>query len=188
MKKIGTAAVLIMITCFSQAFAFEKQVFVFAYEAGHTPNVSFSYVGKELVPPLDVLKAGVVKDAEIRRFQQFFKKMYKANKHGTKDKILSIWNPGERSQIATAMDSQSLKDNMSRFKAITAMELRLIVQYANYYICYIGNSFDGGKKFVMKFPLVEVNNQLYLSNNLNGNYFYDNISSYLDKTNFVRKP
>jgi len=168
-----------------KVYAFEKQEMVFSVDGEQKTEVLFSYTGKLVRPPMDLLKDGIVKDVELGEFRRFFYTMYKNNKNGDKKDILSVWNPSERGQVEAGMDKESLNGNKSRFLAITAMKLKLIIKYADYYICYVANTFNGDRQYVMKFSLVKTDNKLYLTNKLNGDYFYDFISHYLDWENYV---
>jgi hypothetical protein len=159
--------------------AMEKQKLVFSAGPGKKPDVSFEFSGRVLAEALELLQKDPSKDVELKKFQAFFKTLYDANKNGGKKDVLAIWNPDERKAVEQGIDEKSEVANKARFQSLTAMRLKMIMAYADYYICYIEMVFEGEKTFVMKFPLMTSNNNLYLTNKLNGDYFYDNISHHL---------
>jgi hypothetical protein len=171
----------------AEALAMDKQKLVFATGLGKKPDVSFEFTGRVLAEPLDLLQKEPTKDAELKKFQAFFKKLYTANKDGAKTDVLGLWNPDERKAIDQGTDAKSEADNKAKFQSITAMHLKMIMAYADYYICYVEMVFGGDKSFVMKFPLLTSNANFFLTNKLNGDYFYDNISHLLDRSNYQMK-
>lgn len=167
------------------AEAFEQQELRFCMEpACEKPDVAFVFRGLILKEPLNLLRQEPVKDQELNRFKTFFHRLYEANRNGTKQDVLAIWNPAERKEIDKSVDAKSVQENKARFQALTDMRLKMIIEYSSYYICYVEMTFEGEKSFVMKFPVLRHENNLYLTNKLNGDYFYDNISHLLDKSHY----
>jgi hypothetical protein len=187
MKLILKAWLVFFMVLPLNANALEKQKLVFSVGQGKKPDVSFEFTGRVLAEPLDLLQKEPSKDAELRKFQTFFKKLYDANKEGSRGDILDIWNPDERKEVNQGIDDKSEAANKAKFQSLNAMRLKKIIAYGDFYICYIEMVFVGGKNFVMKFPLVTANNNFYLTNKLNGDYFYDTISHLLDKSNYQLK-
>lgn len=98
--------------------------------------------------------------------------------------MLSIWSPKDRETIRSAMDDESIAKNKTLFESITAIKIKVIIQFGGFYICLVELSMQGQTPFVMKYPVTEHQGELVLSNGLNGDYFYELMSHYLDETNF----
>ncbi len=167
-----------------QAGAFEKKNISFENESNNKKRVEFVFLGEIFSPPLNLFSKKEVKKNEIRQFFDFFKKLYDVNKNGTKKDILLLWSPLERLQLEKEIDIKAFEQNKERFNAISAMQLKMIIEYGDYYICYVNTEFVTGDNVVMKYPVMKIKGNLFLSNKLNGDYFYDVISHYLDKENF----
>lgn len=167
--------------------AFPQQKLTFANETNKAMPVEFVFSGAKLSPSLDLLAQGVVKDTELRPIQQFLQRMYKVNNEGGREDILAIWNPDERAGVKAEMTDELFNANRERFKAIAGMRLKMVMEYGSFYINFVEVDF-GSSKMVMKFPLTRVNGELYLTNRLNGDYFYDAISHFLDPSNYQVPP
>ncbi len=164
--------------------AFEKQKITFENEANSSKKVEFQFDGKVFDPPLDLFSKKEVKQPEARKIYDFFKRFYDVNKNGTKQDVLALWAPNERPQLEKDITEEMFANNRARFNAVTAMRVKMVIEYGNYYICYIGMEFPG-HKVVMKYPLLISDKELFLSNKLNGDYFYDTISHFLDRENYI---
>jgi hypothetical protein len=183
--RLNSLVVILAVFFSMNAYAFEKQSLNFSLGQGKKPDVSFSFTGFIAEQPLELLdKKRLLKEAELKNLQVFFQKLYEANKNGTKDDILKLWNVEERKDLEKGIDAKSEEANKARFQALTNMRLKMVVEYSEFYICYLEMVFEGEKTFVMKFPLIKTNKELFLTNKLNGDYFYDNISHLLDKNHF----
>ncbi len=154
---------------------------------GGGPEVKMVFKGEILRPTYDVMKASGASTESVKPYTDFFRLMYQANLSGKKDSILALWNPSEIQTIAAAIDDKALAENTSRFKSLESLKLNMIVEYGKYYICFLETNYGAQGTFVMKFTVVKNNGKLHLSNALNGDYFYDNISHFMDKTNFIKK-
>lgn len=180
---INICIVLVALVSFSVE-AFQKQEIRFSLGADQKPDVSFVFTGLILKEPIDLLNKGVVKDAELKKIHAFFQQLYEANRNGGKSDVLAIWNPDERKELDKSIDAKGAEQNKARFQALSGMSLKMIIEYAAYYICYVQMDFSGEKSFVMKYPILKAKDHLYLTNKLNGDYFYDNISHLLDKAHY----
>ncbi len=167
------------------SFAFDGEVIQFVHSSDPANKVAFSFNGKQFKPPLDILKTkGVVRNAEYRRFQEFFKFLYERNKEGSAESVLEVWHPQDHAEISSGMDADALEKNKAQFNFVTGMRLNMILQYGKYYICLVEMTMQGQEPFVMKYPVADYKGRLYLTNAMNGDYFYEIISHYLDETNF----
>jgi hypothetical protein len=157
----------------------------FEHRSNPAHSVTVEFHGKVLEPPLPILEPkGAVKDNELQKFHAFFKKLHAMNVKGDKQSVLSVWSPDSRDEVATGMTDEALAQNKSQFAAIGAMALKIVIQFGNYYICLIEMSVSGQQSFVMKYPVAEHQGELYLTNGLNRDYFYELISHYLDRSNY----
>ena len=154
---------------------------------GGGPDVKMVFKGEILRPTYDVMKASGASTESVKPFTDFFRVMYQANLSGKKDSILALWNPSEIQTIAAAIDDKTLGENTLRFKSLESLKLNMVVEYGKYYICFLETNYGAQGAFVMKFTVVKNNGKLLLTNALNGDYFYDNISHFMDKTNFTKK-
>ena len=165
--------------------AFEVETIRYTHSTNSMNDVSMDFKGKVFKPSLDVLNPkGVVRDAEYKRFQEFFKKLYERNTQGTESAIISVWHPHDHNEIRKAMDKPSLEKNKATFNAMTSMKINMIIHFGSYYICFVETVMPGQSPSVLKFPVTEYQGELVLTNGLNGDYFYELISHYLDETNF----
>ena len=166
-----------------QASAFEKKQVKYENAANAENKVYFEFNGEIFDSPLDLFEDKEIKQPDVKKIYDFFRRFYAANKDGAKKDVLALWNPGERPQIEKDLNDEAFSKNQARFKAMTGMKLKMIVDYGGFSICYIRMEFVG-HKVVMKYPLILNEKGMFLSNNLNGDYFYDAISHFLDSENY----
>lgn len=185
--KINYAMTLTLALCFwaGAAGAFDGESIRFSNPTDPRYAVDITFKGKVFKPPIDVLdRKTIEKNLEYQRFKGFFNQVYERNRQGDTASVLSIWHPQDRDAIQAAMDDVSLKKNKEQFKAMTSMRLRMIVQFGDYYICLVETTIAGQAPLVMKYPVTQYKGELVLTNGLNGDYFYELISHYMDQTNF----
>ena len=180
---------LILFFCCANVLAFDEVSINYTAPGSEENKVRFQFNGKEFKPPLNILQAsGAVRNEKYQKFQTFFKTVYEKNLEGSSSSILSVWHPNDREEVNQLMDDASLKKNQDRFKAIDKWQMIKIVQYGDYYICFVAMEIKPQPAYVIKYPVIGFDGELYLTNSLNGNYFYDMISHYLDETNFSNIP
>ncbi len=182
---------LILVFCWvllptTSLLAFEEQVLEFVPDTeGGTP-VRFVYTGANFDPALDVFIGGQSISAEEQEFVELFKSFHEANVAGDKSSILGVWQPKDRNDVEALMDPESLADNKARFQIVKGLRLKTIMEFGAHYICYVEFEFDGYGKRVQIYPVTRVNEQLFLSNGLLGDYFTSVIAGNLDKSNHLR--
>lgn len=185
MKKLIFIFPILLIS--SLVNAFEKQEIVFSPKKDAGANVKFTFNGEILSPSLSVLKPGEVKRSEdLVKVILFLNKLYKANVDGSKEKILEVWDSADKTTVLLAMDDASLKANKERFSSIKDLRLKTLIEYGSKYICLVEVIMEGEKPFVMKFPIIKKSGDLYLTNSMNEDYFYSNLSHYVDSSNFAK--
>jgi len=180
--------ILALVLCFAgPTHGFDQETIEYVHPSDRYHSVRVLFDGKVFEPPLEILKKdAIAQNAEFRRFQEFFKKLYEQNKKGDRDAILGIWHPDDHAAVRAMMDDASLEQNKNIFNAITAIRLKVVVQYGAYYITLVEMHLPGQDPMVMKYAVGEYRGELRLSNGLNRDYFYELISHYLDDTNFGR--
>lgn len=165
--------------------AFDSEAIRFSNASDLQNAINISFKGKVFKPALDVLdNKGVKTASEYQRFSDFFRRVYERNRAGDAVSVLTIWHPKDRDTIKSAMDDAALKQNKAQFEAMVSLKLNMVIQYGSYYICLVETTVQGQAPVVMKFPVTQYKGELLLTNGLNGDYFYEMISHYLDQTNF----
>ena len=176
MNKLFVCVGLILVSAYG--YAFEKQTIVYTVNGDSSNPISFNFNGKKFSPYLDVQKeAGQAPD--VLRFQRFLNRMWEVNKQGDKNSILSIWSPNDRSTIASQMTSEALQANREKFIALKNVRIKMIMAFGAYYVAYAEYEFHSSTKVTFKIPIEVQGEQLFLTNALNGNYFYDQVSDFI---------
>jgi|SRR5215831_9685455 len=180
MNKFGLFFIISSLIFAHSAHALERTEFSFSpFGRKSADKIVVSFLGKKFDPALDLLKENNAKDIEIKKIQDFFVKLYRSNSTGTKESILSIWAPAERAQVSKTMTQEYLDQNKSRFAAMTSLRLDSVIKYGDYYVCLLQTEF-GNQLYPIKFTLKPIGDSLYLTNELNGDDFYDNVIHFLD--------
>lgn len=185
--KINYVMTLALALCFwaGAARAFEGESIRFSNPTDPRYAVDITFKGKIFKPTLDVLdRKAIEKNSEYQRFKDFFSQVYERNRQGDAASVLSVWHPKDRDTIKSAMDAAALKQNKAQFEAMVSLKLNMVIQYGSYYICLVETTVQGQAPLVMKYPITQYKGELVLTNGLNGDYFYELISHYMDQTNF----
>jgi len=118
--------------------------------------------------------------APLTDLQKFLMKVIEINTSGGKNQILSLWAPKERADIKKYVDNaQFFKKNTAFYRNVISSRLVAYIDFGNYSICYIEHNVKGIGKYVKMYPVVHIKKQLYLSNGLSGDFFYNNIAAQL---------
>jgi hypothetical protein len=182
-RHIRVLVAMCLLSWNSHALEKVEVTFVPASRGVPSDEVKLTFFGRTFDPPLNAITESKIAEQEIKPFYDFLRKIFVANSTGTKLAILGVWSPGEHAQVEKQMTATALESNRARFQSLTGFKLKMIVKYGAYHILFVQNEFQG-QSFVMKFPVKHVRGSLYLTNELNGDYFYDNISQYLDRSNY----
>lgn len=98
------------------------------------------------------------------------------NLKGDAASVIELWAPAEWPGIKSLMTAEALEANRNKFRAAEALNLHMLMLFGPYYIADVEYDFGTGGKVVLKTPMKIENGQFLLTNELNGNHFYDQIS------------
>ncbi len=180
-----TILLLALLLVMNAAVAFDGEKIRF-YNAGQKENsVTIEFNGHTFNPPMETLNDSKIGNPQYARFKAFFKDFHEMNSAGDPDSILSLWHPEERKEIRTRMDDESLRRNKDIAKNTSSMKLKMIIQYGDDYICLVEHSVFANEPFVVKHAVTEYQGKLYLTSTMEKDYFFQIISHYLDKQNYL---
>lgn len=167
------------LTITESALALEKQTLLFSIDGTSENTVQFSFDGRKFYPMLRIDGGKAKVDGEMQPIYEFLSKMYNNNIKGDAASILELWAPAERSAVKALMTDEALETNRNKFRAAEALNLHMLMLFGPYYIAYVEYDFGVGGKAVLKTPMKVENGEFFLTNELNGNHFYDQISDHL---------
>lgn len=127
-------------------------------------------------------------DFDLNEVEKKAIEIVKVNQLGDKDRIMKQWNPPERDKIKKMVDDQvTFQKNLSFYKNIRSTTFVAIMQYGDYFLCFLEHDVQGIGSYIKIYPLLKgKDGQIYLSNLLMNDFFFDKIAFSL--LEFFKKP
>jgi hypothetical protein len=131
------------------------------------------YKGSKLVPFEEWVKLTAKEFPE----EKFIVDFVVANRVADREKMLSMWNAEERSAIETSMSNpQMFERNSALFRNMTTSRLVATIRYGQYSLVIVEHGLQGAGTIVKTYPVIRTNAGYFMSNRLNGDFFYDKLS------------
>ncbi|WFP50819.1 hypothetical protein PL263_02050 [Methylomonas sp. EFPC3] len=109
--------------------------------------------------------------------EKFIMQVIQVYKGGDKDAMLKLWNPSERSQIKPMMDDPVAYDkNLALYNNILSSKFLAMLQYGGFVLCYVEHDLKGVGPYVKLYPIKIEDKNLYLSNILMHDFFFQKIA------------
>ena len=177
--------VFILLVISPSLLAFEKQKIIFSADNNQGKTVDFEFYGVLFSEPANVLKLKKnrvnLEEKGVFDIATFLKKIYDVNLSGKEEEILALWLPEVRKGLAEKADDNYYSVNKSRFNMIKKMELKMVMDYGEVFICYVLHDFGDSGIWMIPYQLKKTKNTFFLTDELNGDYFFSNIGSLLLK-------
>lgn len=171
---------IIMLLFFSaSSFAYEEKKVVFTPFGGAGNGVSFHFNGEiydekytyEYIK--DRIAASKATPVEVTLYE-----FYEAFLNDDKDKILDLWQPKYRGSIKVMLDNPSdYQKNKAMFDNVMSSKLISVIEYGDYYICYVTHVLRGSGPFVKIYPMLKnIGGRPVMTNDLSSDLFFSSMS------------
>lgn len=168
---------LIVITLFlgvmGWGYAFEKVniqygdkdiVNVFLSGRIYKEGIDITSTGRKFSLPADEVKV-----------IEFLGKVYEANRNGKPSDILKLWDDKDKDNVSKMVMNQDMfQKNRNVFAGMDSVTLKAIFLYQGMYVALVEHNISSGK-IILRYPVLKKGESLFLSNQLNGDPFYDYI-------------
>lgn len=133
--------------------------------------------------------ANIKLDENASEVEKLLVRHLEANQAGDKTLILSDWDPKHREDIQRDLDDPELfNSSKAVFDNITSSRYVAFVMYGNYSLNYVEHTITGLETNIQTvYPVIHENDNLYLTNDLQEDFFFTQISfplqNYIVETN-----
>lgn len=159
----------------ASAVTLSKQRIEFAPKQGGD-KVSFEFLG-QLNSKSTAIK---IDGSSPDKIAKFLHKTILANSNGAQPEILNTWTASERAKIQSMMvNPTAFSNNQAFFRNIKSSRLLGVIKYGEFYLTFVLHDIVGMGEYVKQYPLVLRDDEFYLSNALEGDFFYTNLTDQL---------
>lgn len=96
---------------------------------------------------------------------------------GDKEKILELWKPSERNKIYKSMENKiQFENNTAFFRNIIETKLIAVIDHRGHLLVYVDHKINGIDSYIKCYPLIILNGDLLLSNDLASDYFFSKLA------------
>jgi len=164
-------------------YAYDKQTVVFKAGDEDKNTVRAEFYGEIFEPILPIFsdkfnEKKQTKNKKTRDIILFFKKIASYGIAKDKKGILSLWHPKDRESKSKLLGD----DYFIKFSNLENSRLTMIMEYGEYYLCYILHGKERYKHIVVN-VLKEQDNQLLLTNDLDDDAVFNLIAFNLNRVN-----
>ncbi|WP_139181407.1 hypothetical protein [Thiohalomonas denitrificans] len=173
------AFALLLVSGQTNADQYAGQTIVFAPDKTNEKPVILSFQGK-LYQRNATFERLQKRGAEPTREEMFVINLVETNRSGTEEQILSLWKPSERSAMRKQVSNPRMFNrNRSLYKNIKTSSFVAMVNYGDFVLSYVEHELRGAGPYLKMYPLFVSGKDVYLSNALMGDFFYEKIASQL---------
>ena len=149
--------------------AFEIEAFEIVPLDGSGTPIKIEFFGKVYKSPPELLTGKLPDAPDERRVAELLRSMVEAGRSADQDTVLATYVPSERAALDESLP-RLLADNKRIADKIEALYLHAIVTYGEYLLCIVTPVFSGSPGSGLVYSVTEVDDELYLTNALSGDY------------------